>query len=130
MTEFEEWWENQSISDTQKTKLMRSAAKAAWTFCEQQAIHGNGRVSDSSQSTGSAWVETSKELPPLGQMVWCFEDGNVWLGSREDPDNEGWLWTQCYNHFWWNGKKYDGDFEADDDYRPTHWALVPEPPNA
>ena len=90
----------------------------------------NERVSGKSQTTCSAWVETSKELPPLGQMVWCFEDGNVWLGSREDSDNEGWLWTQCYNHFWWNGKKYDGDFEADDDYRPTRWALVPEPPNA
>ena len=67
-------------------------------------------------------------LPPLGQMVWLYEAGRgPWIGSRDDVDGEGWLWSDTGGRIWHDGVKWDGEGEQDD-YHPTHWLPLPEPP--
>jgi hypothetical protein len=82
-------------------------------------------------SAGSAaWTLMTEAMPALDEIVWLWEEGRgPWVGNRSDG-GEGWLWTNCRGAFWWNGKKWDGDAEADDDYQPTHWMRLPEPPNS
>lgn len=69
-----------------------------------------------------------KSMPAFGQIVWLFDGKRVWLGGCED-DGEGWLWGNTYGQIWHNGMNWDGDLETDDDYKPTHWMPLPEPPN-
>ena len=75
------------------------------------------------------WLEVSKELPPLDDMVWLYDpERGPWIGARAD-DGTCWLWANSYGRIWWNGVKWDGDKETDDDYKPTHWLRLPTPPN-
>ena len=66
-------------------------------------------------------------LPPLGEIVWLWDGKTIWLGGCAD-DCDGWLWGNTYGHIWHNGTKWDGEIETDDDYKPTHWMRLPEPP--
>ncbi len=74
------------------------------------------------------WIPVSKGLPPLEIPVWLFQDGAIWIGARTMIDSEYWLYGNCYSSFWHNGEEWDCDPETDDDYKPTHWQLLPKPP--
>lgn len=81
-------------------------------------------------SGSEVWNTITDEttLPPLDEIVWLWDGQRVWLGGRAD-DGDCWLWGNTYGSVWHNGKKWDGDLETDDDYKPTHWLRLPNPPN-
>lgn len=68
-------------------------------------------------------------MPPMDEIVWLYDGRTIWIGGRAD-DCDGWLWGNTYGSIWHNGLKWDGDLETDDEYKPTHWMRLPEPPNA
>lgn len=68
-------------------------------------------------------------LPPLDEIVWLWDGRIMWIGGRAD-DSDGWLWANTYGRAWHDGKKWHGDLETDDDYKPTHWMRMPQPPSA
>lgn len=71
-----------------------------------------------------AW-HSAEELPPLEQIVFLdLGNGSVILGARTDCD-DGWLYGNCYGNVWWDGNKWDGDVEVDDDYQPVRWHPLP-----
>ena len=73
------------------------------------------------------WIKVSEKLPDLDVPVWLYEAGRIYLGGRVEDD--GWLWAQCYGQIWWTSNPgWKGDLESDDDYAPTHWMPLPEPP--
>ena len=79
------------------------------------------------------WRRVADEMPPLDTPVWLCEPSGprmrLWIGERAD-DPDGWLWTDC------TGTTYfvDGTWTATDseaeDYHPTHWRPLPQPPKA
>lgn len=74
------------------------------------------------------WIPlTPDTLPQLGQLVWLLHQPTqeMWIGSRNEADNEGWLWGRCHGGVWFNGQEWDGDAEQDNDYQPTHYQLLP-----
>ena len=72
------------------------------------------------------WIRTDERLPELGEIVWLWEEfRGPWIGSRDCPDFEGWLWGNAYGTIWRNGQKWDADVEQDDEYKPTHWQPLP-----
>ena len=75
------------------------------------------------------WTPVSERLPELGVPVWLFENGIIWIGCRAD-DADGWLWANCYGSQAYCQEKlwYCEEAETDDDYKPTHWKSLPEPP--
>lgn len=75
------------------------------------------------------WIPvTETSLPPFNIPVWLkLPDGSRILGERVN-EPEGWLWARCYSPPWfdqdtqtWEGQ----NSEEDDDYQPTHYALLP-----
>jgi len=75
------------------------------------------------------WRLVSDELPAIGEVVWLWDGDHIWIGAREFVDSEDWLWCKCYSSPWFIAGKWDGDLEADDDYKPAHWKTLPNPPN-
>ena len=74
------------------------------------------------------WAAVTDTMPPLDEIVWLWNGSRIWIGGRA-WDCDGWLWGNTYNHIWHNGTKWDGEIETDDDYKPTHWMPLPQPPN-
>jgi hypothetical protein len=78
------------------------------------------------------WTEISNEPPPPGIPVWLWDGMHIWIGAHDDT-GEGWCFGNTYGHIWRNPKTGDWettDNEWDDDYQPTHWMPLPEPPAA
>jgi hypothetical protein len=76
------------------------------------------------------WISVSERLPEMDLPVWLVEGDRVWVGARGD-DGEGWVWGNSYGSHYWDksaGKWTAFDNECDDDYQPTHWQALPEPP--
>ena len=67
-------------------------------------------------------------LPPLDEIVWLWDGQRIWIGGRAD-DCDGWLWGNTYGTVWHNGAKWEGDLETDEEYKPTHWMPMPDPPS-
>lgn len=87
-------------------------------------------MADLGSTTGlGAWVQTAERLPDMDLPVWLYENGFVFIGCRGDC-GEGWLWAQCYvvPSFNAQGAWQSVGAEADDDYQPTLWQPLPEPP--
>lgn len=82
---------------------------------------------ESDNAICSPWILTSQEMPEMADIVWLFNGVNVWIGSREN-DPEGWMYSNLYGSEYWDGEKWCGDTEIDDDYQPTHWMPLPTPP--
>lgn len=84
------------------------------------------------------WISIDDRLPELDEMVWLFENGNIYIGCRCDFDNEGWLWCKTYDAAEFRrvlkkgrcsyGTGWDMAPESDYDYKPSHWMPLPEPP--
>ena len=78
-----------------------------------------------------AWVPTAdtSRLPPLDLPVWVYEDGYCYIACRAYED-DGWLWAKCYTlpYLDKDGRWQTVDAEIDDDYLPTLWQPLPEPP--
>lgn len=78
-----------------------------------------------------AWVPCA--LPPEeGVPVWLWDGQRLWIGAREycNDDPGGWFYGMGYGLSWnsFHGKHELSDNEWDDDYQPTHWMPLPEPP--
>ena len=75
------------------------------------------------------WISVKDRLPKMGKNVLTIEksgyDGSPVLGvmARAEGD-EGWAWAKVYSYI----DLYDADAELDDNYQPTHWMPLPEPP--
>ncbi len=100
----------------------------AHTLCDVVAERIRGTTS-SLQSATDPWIPvTEASLPPFNVPVWLkLPDGSRILGERVN-EPEGWLWARCYSPPWfdqdtqtWEGQ----NSEEDDDYQPTHYALLP-----
>jgi len=74
------------------------------------------------------WRIVEDNPPPLDEIVWLFDGFKTWIGGRAMVDSEYWLYGNTYGSIWHNGKKWDGDLETDDDYKPILWKPLPEPP--
>lgn len=74
------------------------------------------------QQTESQWISVDERLPEMETPVVALVGKNVYALARVDYD-EGWLWAIC-------GCDLSDirDYEADDDYQPTHWMYLSIPP--
>lgn len=101
-------------------------------FTQLALEHANNEVAIRNEQLERAtdpWIPvTEASLPPFNVPVWLkLPDGSRILGERvNEPD--GWLWARCYSPPWfdqdtqtWEGQ----NSEEDDDYQPTHYALLP-----
>jgi len=93
----------------------------------------NEREAGSASNAGlGRWTPISEEFPCEGVPVFLWDGKRVWVGAHEF-DGDGWAFGNTYGHFYFNSKSGDwetSDNECDDDYKPTHWMYLPEPPAA
>lgn len=97
-----------------------------------ESAMANAAKAKSSCAAPAGWEAVCDDnLPPLDEIVWLWDGKRIWLGGRADvPDGEGWLWGNTYGSIWRRKDcEWEGDLETDDDYKPTHWMRLPEPPN-
>jgi hypothetical protein len=80
------------------------------------------------------WIPVAVALPEMDVPVWLYEPSRgIWVGARGDT-GDGWLWGNTYGSHYHatttGGKGYwrCHDNDADDDYSPTFWMALPEPP--
>ncbi|MGS0941595.1 DUF551 domain-containing protein [Pseudomonas luteola] len=79
----------------------------------------------------SEWISVKDKLPEIGVPVWLYEPGcTPWIGWRGE-DGEFWLWGNCYGsgYEYQAGEWISVDLIIDDDYQPTHWQPLPDPPS-
>ena len=75
------------------------------------------------------WIKASDRLPPIGEVVWLYENGSIYTGGRADCE-DGWLWGMCYQDaYWLDDDGWIGEIMADSRYKPTHWMPKPMPPD-
>ena len=73
------------------------------------------------------WLLVSENnLPPLDEIVWLWDGKRIWIGGCTD-DGDGWLWGNTCGRAWHTGTKREGKLDLDD-YKPTHWLPMPQPP--
>ena len=77
------------------------------------------------------WISVNDRLPALIEnenysenvLTWC--DGKLMVMTntlaQDDEGDFAWFWANCYGDI-------NGDGEIDDEYDPTHWMPLPEPP--
>jgi FtsZ-binding cell division protein ZapB len=75
------------------------------------------------------WIPVTESLPPFDVPVWLIDKNkNIWIGARSDSE-DGWLWGHCYDGWFYSkGLWLTSRVDTDDNYHPTHWAHLPEPP--
>lgn len=91
----------------------------------------NRREHAASLQQADGWRAIADELPEFGVPVWLHEDGHIFVGERSD-DSDGWLWANCYDSFGYdkNANRWNSySAEVDDDYQPSHWMPLPNPPS-
>lgn len=82
------------------------------------------------------WISVTEQLPDIDVPVWLHEPGRgIWIGARAD-DSDGWLWGASYSGAIYQDNATRAgcweirDLEIDNDYRPTFWMAMPDPPDA
>jgi hypothetical protein len=70
-------------------------------------------------------------LPEEGVPVWIYDGETMFVCTLEFAD-EGYFWGRCYDDFYYDERdsKWKTTTSEADDYHPTHWMLLPEPPEA
>jgi hypothetical protein len=110
---FETWWNSRDSKHPLGTGT-KNRCKAAFE---------GGRKS----AEGDGWLPI--DSAPMNTPIWLYEeDRGVLIGGKEMVDSETWLWGNCYNQYWHTGVSWKCDIEADDDYKPTFYKLLPNPP--
>jgi hypothetical protein len=113
--------------DAKGTKMNLESRKAG----KEDDMDQNNRQQMADAAVNQCWAPVRADnLPPLGEIVWLHDGHQSWIGGRDMVDSDFWLWGNTYGSVWHNGVKWDGDLETDDDYKPTHWMRLPDPPPA
>ena len=85
-------------------------------------------VHSAESPSGQGWVAVSERLPEIGVPVFAWEGGYIVWRVREFIDSDGWNWCNAYStHHTRSGWECEDEF--DDEYAPTHWMPLPEPPS-
>lgn len=74
------------------------------------------------------WIKTSERLPDEDVPVWIHEPGGPMLIACVTIDGDGWYWSRCYD-WYHDGKEWKCHDSEGDDYQPTHWQALPDPPS-
>jgi hypothetical protein len=90
-------------------------------------------ASEPAGAPSEGWIRVSQRLPDVDQtvIISCpFDDGAIYYWAARLEDGDGWLWgvggkfgLRVGETPAWN------DIEADDDYAPTHWRPLFDPPS-
>ena len=88
-------------------------------------------AADKTQPIVKSWRFIADEVPPEETLVVLYDGRRGWFGKREwvgdEDDGAGWSYTRADGLIWWTGALWDADTAGDDDYRPTHWSMIPDP---
>jgi len=76
----------------------------------------------------SNWIPVEERLPEIGRAVWLYDGELIWVGCRDMVDSKHWLFGRSYGHYWRDENGWACDNEIDDQYQPTHWKTLPNPP--
>jgi len=72
------------------------------------------------------WIDVKEKIPEEGQIVFCRNEKDMWIGGWDWVVDDGWLWGQCYSPTWSNKeKRWEDEIDIDDEYSVTHWMLMP-----
>jgi hypothetical protein len=75
------------------------------------------------------WRLIAEELPPNETPVWLWDGTHCFIGEHV-YDGGGWLFATCFHVPWWDQDYgWRADDSETDDYAPTHWRPLPQPPN-
>ena len=81
------------------------------------------------------WISIEDRLPELERPVWMYVDNRIMMGCRSEIEYKTWLWCRLHDIPYYSehykdmyGYPWDFDPISDDDYQPTHWMPLPEPP--
>ena len=76
------------------------------------------------------WRLIDETPPPDETPVWLYEDGRIYIGEWVH-DGYAWLFARCFSVPWWDDERgWRADDSEADDYAPTHWRPLPQPPDA
>lgn len=77
----------------------------------------------------SDWIKVSDKLPELDTPVWLRMPENIMIVGERGSSTDGWVWAACYG-FYFNaiGEWDANESDASDEYEPTHWQPLPQPP--
>ena len=78
----------------------------------------------------TAWRPIA-ELTDENLPVWFCQGDQIWVGTKSFDD--GWIYTHCHDTHYFDGESESWtcvDAEFDDDYKPTHFQHLPQPPEA
>ena len=67
------------------------------------------------------WIKVEDELPINNKNVITFLNGRLQIMCYCEMDKNEYAWCTVYDGL-------DGDAYFDDNYYPTHWMPLPEPP--
>ena len=83
------------------------------------------------QEEPSGWISVEKELPKIIEGYDCSANVIAWINGerkimnytffKNEEDKWCYAWCMVYDGL-------DGDAEFDDNYYPTHWQPLPNPP--
>lgn len=76
------------------------------------------------------WHVIDDELPPEETPIWLWDGKHCFIGEWVH-DGYAWLYAKCFDVPWWDNEHgWRADNSEADDYNPTHWRSLPQPPNA
>ena len=78
----------------------------------------------------SKWIPVDQQLPALDVPVWLYlpDIRQPVIGCRSS-EGAGWVWSRCYDDFWFDGAWKTSTAEADGD-EVSNWMPLPMAPNA
>ena len=78
----------------------------------------------------TCWRKVDDELPPDETPVWLWDGTHCFIGEWVH-DGYSWLFAKCFDVPWYDiNHGWRADNSDADDYGPTHWRPLPQPPDA